>query len=161
LNPLFIDAEGKKHSFSNIEGQLWLNFSSYLSAYADTGLNPYRRSFDFINLSLVAKDRRSDAVTVGYQTAKGLIKEINFNARVKTISPLYLFGQYYYDLLNGIWVLWMFGAEYQTQCWSAGFVLEDINRSLDRTRKQELKFSFYFNLLNLGTAGHRPYFMKL
>lgn len=164
FNPQFIDSQGKKHSFSNIEGQLWWNFGPYISAYADTEFNPYRGGFDVLNLSTSAKDRRDDVVTVGYSNTRstlGSFKEINLSTRVKTISPLYLFGSYYYDLFNAIWVLWMFGAEYQTQCWSAGFFLEDINHSLDQTRKREFKFNFYFNLLNIGSAGRRPYFMKL
>jgi LPS-assembly protein len=160
-NPQFIDAEGKKRSFSNIEGQLWLNFSPYVWATCDTELNPYRGGFDLINVVLGAKDRRSDTVTVGYSGVRSTLKGINFNARVKTISPIYLFGTYYYDLLNAIWVYWMFGAEYQTQCWSAGFLLEDINQSLAGNRKQELKYSFYLNLLNIGSFGKRPYFMKM
>ncbi len=161
LNPLFIDAEGRRRSFSNIEGQLWWNFSPYLWAYFDSEFNPYRGSFDLFNLSMGAKDRRSDVITVGYAGQKSTFKEINLNARVKTMFPLYLFGSYYYDLMNRRWVYWMFGAEYQTQCWSAGFLLEDINQSIDQSRKQDLKFNFYFNLLNIGSAGRRPYFMHL
>jgi lipopolysaccharide assembly outer membrane protein LptD (OstA) len=161
FNSQFIDSEGKKRSFSNIEGQLWLNFSPYVWATCDTELNPYRGGFDLINVVLGAKDRRSDTVTVGYSGVRSTLKGINFNARVKTISPIYLFGTYYYDLLNAIWVYWMFGAEYQTQCWSAGFLLEDINQSLAGNRKQELKYSFYLNLLNIGSFGKRPYFMKM
>lgn len=160
-NPQFIDTEGKKHSFSNIETQLWLNFSPYVSAYADTELNPYRGSFDIFNFSTVAKDRRGDAVSLGYQNTRSTIKEINLDARVKTIPPLYLFGSYYYNLLAGTWVQWIFGAEYQTQCWSAGFMFTNINGSPDGTTKKGLKFDFYFNLLNIGSAGRRPYFMKL
>jgi lipopolysaccharide assembly outer membrane protein LptD (OstA) len=160
FNPQFIDTEGKKRSFSNIEGQLWWNFSPYSWAYSDTEFNPYRGSFDLINLSMGAKDRRSDVVTVGYSIARGTIKAINLDARVKTIPPLYLFGSYYYNLLEGLWVYWRFGAEYQTQCWSAGFVLEETNRSPDGSLKRELKYNFYFNLLNIGSAGKRPYYMN-
>ena len=161
FNSQFIDPEGKKRSSSDIEGQLWLNFNPYLSAYWDTEFNPYRGGFDLVNFEVGAKDRRSDTVTVGYASTRSTSDAITLGARVKTISPLYLFGSYYYDLFNKIWILWMFGAEYQTQCWSAGFLLEDINRSLDYTRKRELKFNFYFNLLNIGSAGKRPYYMKL
>ena len=161
-NPLYIDTDGKKRSFSNIEGQLWLNFSPSLSAYADTELNPYRGSFDVFNLAMVAKDPRNDAVSVGYGNTRstlGSFKEINLDARVKTIPPLYLFGSYYYNLLAGTWVQWIIGAEYQTQCWSAGFILQDINRNV--TIKKELKFEFYFKLLNIGSTGREPYHMKL
>jgi LPS-assembly protein len=161
FNSQFIDVEGKRRSLSNIEGQLWWNFSPYVSAYLDTEFNPYRGSFDLFNSAIVAKDRRSDMVVVGYQNTRSTIKEINLDARVKTIPPLYLFGSYYYNLLAGTWVQWILGAEYQTQCWSAGFVFEDINRSPDGTQRKELKFNFYFNLLNIGSVGRRPYFMKL
>ncbi len=161
FNSLFIDLKGKKRSFSNIEGQLWWNFSPYLWAYADSEFNPYRGGFDLFNFVVGAKDRRSDAVTVGYAGQRSTFKEMNFSAKVKTISPLYLFGSYYYDLFQGRWVFWMFGAEYQSQCWSAGFVLEDINQSVDRSQKQELKVNFYFNILNIGSFGKRPYFMSL
>jgi LPS-assembly protein len=162
----FIETGGKKRSFSDIEGQLWLNFysspSAYVSAYADTELNPYRGSFDVFNLSMSARDQRGDAVLVGYgnnRSTLGTFKEINLDARVKTIPPLYLFGSYYYNLQAGTWVQWIIGAEYQTQCWSAGFMLADINRNV--SIKKELKFNFYFNLLNIGSAGRRPYHMKL
>ena len=163
FNPLFIDAEGKKRSFSNIEGQLWLNLSPYVWAFSDTQFNPYRGSFDLFNVSMGAKDRRNDAVTVGYSIARSAIqgyRDVNFNARVKTIRPLYLFGSYDYNLLEGLWVYWRFGAEYQTQCWSAGFVLEEINHSPDGSLKREWKYTFYFNLLNIGSAGKRPYYMN-
>jgi len=161
FNSQFIDSEGKKRSFSNIEGQLWWNFSPYLWAYLDTEFNPYRAGFDLFNFVIGAKDLRSDTVTVGYAGQRSTFREINFNARVKTISPIYLFGAYYYDLFNAIWVYWMFGAEYQTQCWSAGFLLEGLNRSLAGNRKSDLKYTFYFNLLNIGSFGKRPYFMKM
>ena len=54
-----------------------------------------------------------------------------------------------------------FGAEYQAQCWSAGFVFTDRNRSPDGTVRKERKFHVYFNLLNIGSVGSKPYFMKL
>jgi LPS-assembly protein len=161
-NPLYIDTDGKKRSFSDIEGQLWLNFNPYLSTYADTEFNPYRASFDAFNFTMVAKDQRNDAVAVGYANTRstlGTSKEINLDARVKTIPPLYLFGSYYYNLLTGTWVQWIIGAEYQTQCWSAGFIVQDINRNV--SIKKELQFNFYFNLLNIGSLGRRPYHMKL
>jgi LPS-assembly protein len=161
LGDPFMDAEGKKRIFSNIQGELWWNFGPYLSAHWDGELNPYRGSFDSINAAVTAKDRRNDAVVVQYRNTRSAIREINVDGRVKTISPLYLFGSFYYNLLAGTWVQGIFGAEYQAQCWSAGFVFEDVNRSPDGTQKKELKFHVYFNLLNIGSVGRKPYFMAL
>jgi LPS-assembly protein len=163
-NPLYIDSNGKKRSFSDVEGQLWLNFYPSLSIHADTELSPYRGSFDAFNVATVAKDRRSDAVVVGYENARGTLgtfKEINLDVRVKTIPPLYVFGSYYYNLLTGTWIQWIIGAEYQTQCWSAGFIVTDINASPIGTTKKNLTFKFYVNLLNIGSTGKRPYHMRL
>jgi LPS-assembly protein len=161
LGDPFTDAEGKKHFFSNIQGELWWNFGPYLSARWDGEYNPYRGSFDIINVAMTAKDRRNDAVLVQYRNTRSTIQEINLDARVKTINPLYLFGSFYYNLLAGMWVQGIFGAEYQAQCWSVGFVVEDINRSPDGTQKKERKFHVYFSLLNIGSVGHKPYFMGL
>lgn len=159
LGDPFTDVEGKERSFSNIQGEFWWNFGPYLSARWNGELNPYRGRFDVFNVAMIAKDRRNDAVVVQYRNTQSAIKQINLDARVKTISPLYLFGSFYYNLLEGMWVQGIFGAEYQAQCWSVGFVFENINRSPDRTQEKEIKFHFYFNLLNIGSVGHKPYFM--
>jgi lipopolysaccharide assembly outer membrane protein LptD (OstA) len=161
FNPQFIDAKGKKRDFSNIRGELWWNFNPYVSAYWDSEFDPYRRSFEILNFLINVKDRRNDVVQVQYRDTRDNVREINLNARVKTIAPLYLFGAFYYNLLEGTWVQGIFGAEYQAQCWSAGFVFTDRNRSPDGTQKKERKFQVYFNLLNINSVGSKPSFMRL
>jgi LPS-assembly protein len=164
LNRTFTDSEGKKRSFSNIRGELWWNFKPYLWAHWDAELNPHRGSFDAFNVSIIAKDHRNDAVSVQYRNTRGAIRDvrqINLLARVKTIAPLYVFGGYYYNLLEHTWVQAAFGAEYQAQCWSAGFMIQNRNESPDGTVKKELKFHFYVTLLNLGSVGGKSPFMNL
>jgi LPS-assembly protein len=157
----FIDAAGKKRAFSNIGTELWLNFGPYVTVRGDAAFNPYQLGFDELNFLIHVKDRRNDAVQVQYRNTKDNVREINLDARVKTIPPLYLFGAFYYNLFAGTWVQSIFGAEYQAQCWSAGFVLEHINQSPDGTQKKDLRYQIYFNLLNIGSIGHKPYFMNL
>jgi LPS-assembly protein len=158
----FSGQQGKKRSFSNIKGELWLNFNPYLSAQWDSEFDPYRGSFEVLNFLITVKDRRNDVVQIQYRDTRGNIREININARVKTIEPLYLFGAFYYNLLEGTWVQTIFGAEYQTQCWSAGFFLTGKNDSPNGLQKKEVKFQFYVNLLNLGSVGgSKPYLTKL
>ena len=160
LGDPFTDSSGKNRSFSNIQGELWLNFGPYLSARWDGDFNPYGGSFDILNFALLAKDRRNDAVMVQYRDTRGTIREINVDARVKTIPPLYVFGSFYYNLLAGTWVQAVFGAEYQAQCWSAGFFVEGINQSPDGTGKKQVKYHFYVNLLNIGSTARAPSYMK-
>jgi LPS-assembly protein len=158
----FSGQQGKKRSFSNIKGELWLNFNPYLSAQWDSEFDPYRGSFEVLNFLITVKDRRNDVVQIQYRDTRGNFREININARVKTIEPLYLFGAFYYNLLEGTWVQTIFGAEYQTQCWSAGFFLTGKNDSPNGLQKKEVKFQFYVNLLNLGSVGgSKPYLTKL
>jgi lipopolysaccharide assembly outer membrane protein LptD (OstA) len=163
LGDPFTEEKGERRFLSNIQGELWWNFGPYLSARWDGEFNPYRGrgSFDVSNLAVIAKDRRNDAVSMGYRNTRKTVEQINLDARVKTISPLYLFGSYYYNLLDRIRVQGVFGAEYQAQCWSLGFIYEDINHSPDRTQEREKKFHVYFSLLNIGSVGHKPYFMAL
>ena len=162
FNSQFIDAKGKKRDFSNIRGELWWNFNPYVSAHWDSEFDPYRGSFEIFNFLIKVKDRRNDVVRVQYRDTKDNVREINLQSRVKTIAPLYLFGAFYYNLLAGTWVQGIFGAEYQAQCWSAGFALTGRNRSPDGTQRRETKFHVYFNLLNIGSVGgSRPYLMKL
>jgi LPS-assembly protein len=153
------DQQGKKRSFSNIQGELWWNFNPYVSAHWDSEFDPYRGSFEVLNFLIKVKDQRNDVVQVQYRDTKDNVRQINLDARVKTIAPLYLFGSFYYNLLAGTWVQSIFGAEYQTQCWSAGFALTGRNRSPDGLQKREVKFKFYVNLLNLGSVGGKKHYL--
>jgi LPS-assembly protein len=163
LGDPYLDSEGRKRSFSNIQAELWLNFSPYISAQGNVEFNPYQGSFDVFNFLLNCKDRRNDAVRVQYRYTKepllSRVQEINLDARIKTISPLYVFGSFRYDLLNHWRVASFYGAEYQAQCWSLGLVVEDWGQSPTRTQESEVKVKVFFSLLNLGSLGHRAYQM--
>ncbi len=161
FNPQFIDAKGKKRDFSNIQGELWWNFGPYVSAQSDAELNPYRGSIERLNFLITVKDRRNDVVQVQYLNAKGNVKEVNLNARVKTIAPVYLFGSFFYNLLDHWRVASIYGVEYQAQCWSSGIAVEHWGRSPDGTQKNEVKVQVYLNLLNIGSIGQKPYLMSL
>jgi LPS-assembly protein len=160
-DPFETDSNGKGRYFSDIQAELWWNFSPYVSAQADAGFSPYRGSFNVLNGLINVKDRRNDALQIQYRYTKDSTKEINFDARVKTISPLYIFGSLRYNLLDNWRVESIYGAELQAQCWMLGFVVEDWGRSPDGTQKKELKFQLYFTLLNFGSVGHKPYQMAL
>jgi len=160
----FSGQQGKKRSFSNIVGELWLHFNPYVSAQWDVQFDPYRGNFEILDFLIKIKDQRNDLVQIQYRDTRDSVRQININARVKTIEPLYVFGALYYNLLEGRWVQMIFGAEYQTQCWSAGFVVTSKNEFTNalRTLSKQVSFQFYVNLLNLGSVGGRqPYLMKM
>ena len=158
-DPFQTESEGKKRYFSNIQAELWWNFSPYISAQGDTQFNPYRGNFEVWNTLVNVKDRRNDAVQVQYRFTKGNIKELNLDTRVKTISSLYLYGGIRYNLLEKWRIENIYGAEYQAQCWTFGLTVEDKNRSPDGTQRKERKFQVFFNLLGIGSVGRKPSFM--
>ena len=159
LGDPYLDSEGKKRSFSNIRSELWCSLNPYLSAEWDVEFNPYRGGFDLSNFLIKGKDLRDDVVQIQYLYTKDRTQGINFDARVRTISPLYVFGSYRYDLSNHWRVATIYGAEYQSQCWSLGFAVENWGRSPTGTQQKEVKVQLYVNLLNLGSVGHKPYQM--
>lgn len=160
-NPYVRDLKGEGRYFSNIQGELWWNFSSYVSAQLGGEFNPYDGgNFNRFNSSVVVKDRRNDAIQIGYRYTKDNIEAINGDARVKVLDPLYLFGGIRYDLLERWRVESIYGAEYQAQCWTLGLMIEDRNRSPDGTQSKELKFEVYFRLLGFGGMGKNPYLMS-
>jgi LPS-assembly protein len=160
-DPFERDTKGKERYFSNIRGELWWNFSPYVTVRGDAELNPYQGNLDRLDTLIRAKDERNDAVQVQYRYTKYNIHAVNLQTRLKTINPLYLYGSMQYNLLEKMRVENVYGVEYQAQCWTLGLSVEDKNRSPDGTQKKELKFHVYFNLLGIGSVGHRSYFTKL
>jgi LPS-assembly protein len=160
-DPYFIDSKGKSRYFSNIQAEMWWNFNPYLSARWDTEFNPHQGSFDHFNALIRAKDRRNDALWVEYRYNKDNIHAINLHTRIRTIDPLYLYGGIRYNILEKTRVENIYGLEYKAQCWTLGLLVEDKNRSPDGTQQKELKFQLYFNLLGIGSVGHKPLMMNL
>ena len=85
----------------------------------------------------------------------------NFDTRIKTIAPLYLYGGMRYNLLDKTRVESIYGVEYQAQCWTLALTVEDINQSPDGTQRKEVKYQVYFTLKGIGSVGHRSHFMTL
>ncbi|OGP75241.1 MAG: hypothetical protein A2V86_09815 [Deltaproteobacteria bacterium RBG_16_49_23] len=160
-DPFTRDSKNKGRRFSNIQGELWWNFSPYLSAKWDAEFTPYHGNFEAWNGLIMIKDKRDDALHVQYRYAQRNIKEVNISTRIKPFSPLYLFGSFRYNLIDHWKVENLYGAEYQAQCWTLGLTVEDKGRSPDGLQRKELKFNVYLNLLGLGSLGKRPYLMGL
>jgi LPS-assembly protein len=160
-DPFTRDSKGKGRYFSNIQGELWWNFSPYLSAKLDGEFSPYYGNLEAGNASISVKNKRNDAVYAQYRYAQRNINEVNAGARIKTIPSLYLYGSARYNLKDHWKVENIYGAEYQAQCWTLGLTVEDKGRSPDGTQRKELKFQVYLNLLGLGSLGKKPFHMGL
>ncbi len=164
--------------FSNIQAEFWWNFKPNILARWDAQFDPTKGTLDRFNFLVNVKDGRNDAVQIQYRDTRNTtteinfdplgqpikdrkVRSINFDTRVKTIKDLYLYGGIRYNLLDNTRVESIYGAEYQSQCWTVAFTVEDRNRSPDGTQKRELKYQLLFNLLGLGSAGQKSYLMKM
>jgi hypothetical protein len=155
-DPYQIDSKGKERDFSNIQGELWWNFSPTISAQWDGELNPYQWKFDIWNALVTVNDRRADTFQVQYRYTKDSTDEVNLYTRLRTIKSLYVSGSMRYNLLEKMRVENAFSAEYQAQCWTLSLTIQDRNRSPDGTLKKELTFQVYFSLLGIGSYGLKP-----
>jgi LPS-assembly protein len=163
-DPFERDSEGRGRYFSNIRAELWWHFSPYVGARWKAEFDPYHRNFDVFNFLINMKDRRNDGLRVHYRytqdNIQDNIREINLDARIRTIPPLYLFGSVRYNLVDHWKVENIYGVEYTGQCWTLGVFVEDRGESPDGTQEKEVKGEVYFTLLNLGAMGHRPHPMQ-
>jgi LPS-assembly protein len=158
-DPFEVDSKGHERYFSNIQTELWWNFSPHITANWNAEFNPYGGNFDIWNGSLYFKDSKNNIFQVGYRYTKDIIQGIDFDTWIKMIKPFYLYGAIRYNLLEKMRIENIYGIEYQSQCWALGFTIDDINRSPDGTQKRDLKFHVYFNLMGMGSVGRKPYYM--
>ena len=160
-NPYEQDGNGKGRYFSDIRGELWVNFNPYLSFRGEAEFSPYRGDFNILDGLVKIKDVRDDTLQVEYRFTKDKIRELNLYTKVKTLDPIYLYGSIWYNLLEKWRVESDYGAVFQTQCWGLGILVQDINRSPDGLQKKELKVQAYVTLLGVGSLGRRPRIMDL
>jgi lipopolysaccharide assembly outer membrane protein LptD (OstA) len=155
-DPFVVDAKGKERKFSNLQGELWWRFGPHVWARADTEFDPYDTNFFKLNGAVLVRDNRNDAIQVEYRNTEDQIQALNLYTRIKIIEPLSVYVALRYNLLDNLWVERIYGAEYQSQCWSMGLMVDDIAGTPDGVQRDEVKVTFYFNLLGLGGLGHRP-----
>jgi len=160
-DPYVVDARGKERKFSNIQSELWWRFNPYVWTRADAEFNPYDTNFYKLNGTVLVRDNRNDAIQVEYRNTEDQIQALNLYGRVKIIEPLSVYVAFRYNLLDNLWVERIYGAEYQSQCWSMGLTVDDIVGTPDGVQRDELKVTFYFSLLGLGSLGNRPSWANL
>jgi LPS-assembly protein len=154
----YLDPDGKERDFSNIKGQLWLRFNPFLAFYGDAEMSPYDGSFPKINGLITLKDLRNDGLQVEYRNTKDSVRALNLYGRVRVFDPLFLGGGFRYNLLEKSGVESFYGVRYEDPCWTLGLTVNYINASPDGTQQSEWKVNVFFNLLGIGSVGHKSYF---
>jgi lipopolysaccharide assembly outer membrane protein LptD (OstA) len=160
-DPYALNENNTGRYFSNIRGELWMNFNPYLSFRGEAEFDPYRWDFNILNGLVKVKDLRDDTLQVEYRFTKDNIQELNVFTKFRTIDSLFLYWGIRYNLLDKFWVETDYGAVYQSQCWSLGLLFENINKTPTGTQQRELKVELYLTLLGIGSLGHMPYLLGL
>ena len=159
------DRDGERQQgryFSNIRGELWMNFNPYLSFRGEAEFNPYRWDFEYPGW--LSQGKGSER-TIRFRSniASPRIRSSNsiFIRRSKPLIPSIFMGAIRYNLLDKWRVETDYGAVYQSQCWSLGLLVENINKTPTGTQKRELKVQVFVTLLGIGSLGHIPHLMGL
>ena len=160
-DPYALDENNTGRYFSNIRGELWINFNPYLSFRGEAEYDPYRWDFNILNGLIKVKDLRDDTIQAEYRFTKDNIKELNVFTKFRTIDSLFMYWGIRYNLQDKFWVETDYGAVYQSQCFSLGLLFENINKTPTGTQQRELKVELFLTLLGMGSVGHMPYLFGL
>ncbi len=151
-DPFFPGEDSPERQLSNIRGKLWFSPLRYLDLRSEAEYSLIQDQIVLHNTVASASDSRGDSVSLEYQFSKDELEQINFYAQIRLWEWADLFGSYRYDLFNDLRVETEAGLTYRSQCWNVTFSVEDRNRSVDRTREDEIKVKLSISLVGLGSV---------
>ncbi len=150
-DPIFPGEDSPERQLSNIRGQLWFSPFPFFYLRSNAQYSLIQDQVVLHNTVATLSDSRGDSSTVEYQFTKDKLEQINLSAQIRLLGRANLFASYRYDLFNDIRVETVGGLTYRSQCWDVTFSVEDINRSFDRSREEEINFRLTISLVGLGS----------
>jgi LPS-assembly protein len=136
---------------SNVFGDLDLRPCRWMSGNVDLEYNPHEREFDAVNTGLALADNRGDRVGIDYRFSKDNVEELNADLTVRVLQPLDLFVSYRHNLRDDVRIDTVYGLNYRHQCWELSLRFNDINKTPDGLRDDELKITVLLTLSGIGT----------
>ncbi len=145
-DPIFPGEDSPEDQFSNIRGKLWFSPSPYFNAQGNAEYSLIQDQIVRHNWLANLSDARGDSLTLDYAFSEDEFETIGLSAKARLGERIDLFASYKYDLLNDLRIETRGGLTYWAQCWNVAFTVEDINRSFDRSREEEVKFRVSISL---------------
>lgn len=131
--------------FSDIYGELELNFGRYLTVDADASYNTYDTHFSSHNVGAAVADNRGDRLWVEHRYEKDDYESIRSTLSVNLTDHLAARGEYERNLKDGTDIIKGAGFLYTAQCWSVDFFYA--------VEGEDNKFLFSINLMGIGAFG--------
>jgi LPS-assembly protein len=142
-----IDAarNGEPEPFSDIYGELELNFGPYFMIDTDARFDTYESNFPSHNVASAITDRRGDRLWVEHRYEKDDYESIRGTLSVRLADRLTVRGEYERNLLDEEDIIKGAGFLYTAQCWSVDcfYAVEG----------EDNRFSFMINLMGIGGFG--------
>jgi LPS-assembly protein len=143
-----IDAEKEDdpEPFSDVFGELDLNFGRYLAFDSDGRYDVYDNNFSSHNVAATISDRRGDQLWLEHSYRRDDQESINTGISIKLTNRLTVRGRYERNLLDDRDILKGGGFLYTAQCWSVDFFYAK--------EGTDNKFAFSINLMGIGGFGN-------
>ncbi|MCB2148280.1 MAG: LPS assembly protein LptD [Deltaproteobacteria bacterium] len=131
--------------FSDIYGELELNFWRYLTVDADASYNTYATHFSSHNVGAGIADHRGDRLWVEHRYERDDYESIRSTLSVTLTDHLSARGEYERNLKDETDIIKGAGFLYTAQCWSVDFFYA--------VEGEDNKFLFSINLMGIGGLG--------
>ena len=131
--------------FSDIYGELDMNFGRYVTIDSDAAFNIYENHFSSHNVATGLTDHRGDRLWVEHRYKKLESESIYGTISIKLTDRLTARGKYERNLLDDIDISKGAGFLYTAQCWSFDFFYA--------VEGEDKKFLFFINLMGIGGFG--------
>jgi LPS-assembly protein len=131
--------------FSDIYGELELNFGRYFMIDTDARFDTYESNFPSHNVASAITDRRGDRLWVEHRYEKDDYESIRGTLSVRLADRLTVRGEYERNLLDKEDIIKGAGFLYTAQCWSIDCFYA--------REGEDSRFSFLINLMGIGGFG--------
>jgi LPS-assembly protein len=119
------DAADKRRPFSQMDLEADVNPTSYFSLAVRNTLNVYSGDWIRANYDAALRDKRGDAVTLGYHYTRDLVEEIDVSLKAiltKSLDVLYILRRNERDRRT---LESTFGLSYHRQCWGVSLTYSE------------------------------------
>ncbi len=137
--------DNESEPFSDIYGELDINFGRYFGIDSDASFDTYEGHFSSHNVAAAMADHRGDRLRVEHYYEKDDNESIRATLSVRLADRLTIRGEYERNLLDDENIIKGGGFLYAAQCWSVDFFYA--------VEGDDNKVSFSINLMGIGGFG--------
>jgi LPS-assembly protein len=138
--------------FSNIIGEMDVSPCRWMTGTVDLEFDHSEEQFDRFDTGIRITDALGDRLESEYVYTRDDVEEFNVDLGIRVVDSLDLSASYRHNLLDNERIETVYGLDYRHQCWELSVRVNDINKSPDGLRDNEVKVSVLVTLSGLGSV---------